>query len=43
MLVYIHNEKCLKIVESSIISNNNTNKQRPVFFQFVSLFGQIGA
>ena len=41
MLVYIHN-KNIKIIESSIISNHITFK-RIGFFQFISLFGQIGA
>ena len=37
MLVYIHNKKYQKIIESSIISNHNTVKQKLGFFQFVSL------
>ena len=32
MLVYIHDKKYQKIVESSIISNHHTIKQRLVFF-----------
>ena len=44
MLVYIHNKEHWEIVESSIISNHNTIKQKPIFlFQFESLFCQIGA
>ena len=43
--MYIIN-KTRKIVETGIISNHNTIKQKNVFFffcfKFVSLFGQIG-
>ena len=42
MLVNIENKQHRKIVESSIISNNNTMKQN-IFFQLVSLFSQISA
>ena len=45
MLVYILYKKPGKIVQSTIISSNNTIKQGLVFlgfFLFVSLFGQIG-
>ena len=39
---HVHDNRCWKIVESSMISNN-TIKQRSSFLQFVSLFCQIGA
>ena len=48
MLVYRHDKKRWKIVESSIILNHITTRDHFFFFffffsQFVSLFGQIGA
>ena len=41
MSVYIHNKNAKKIVQGSITTNHNTIKQKPGFFQFLSLFGQI--
>ena len=45
MLVYMHNKKHQKIVESIFISNHNPIKHKAgfFFFRFVSLFGQLGA
>ena len=41
MLLNINNKKQRNIFLSSFISNYNTIKQRPRFFQLISLFSQI--
>ena len=43
MLFNMHNKQHRKIGESSIISNNHTIKQRPVFFKLISSCRQIRA